>query len=188
MKHLNLLLLFCLFAAHSLYGQTSYYYYGNKRIALEEVPDRSFILLNPEDTNSFLQSLSESVSRQMSFNKMTMPIVRYGNAHSTDCCWSTTNSGDLSPNFQNYIYKSSAYCISQSDTLFLSHLFYVKLKKNEDLDLLALMADSMRVTILGCNAFMPQWYILSCTKHSVGNALHMSNLFYEVKNLIKISA
>ena len=41
MKHLNLLLLFCLFAAHSLYGQTSYYYYGNKRIALEEVPDRS---------------------------------------------------------------------------------------------------------------------------------------------------
>ena len=41
MKYLNLLLLFCLFAAHPLYGQPSYYYYGNNRIALEEAPERS---------------------------------------------------------------------------------------------------------------------------------------------------
>ena len=110
----------CLFVAHSLYGQTSYYYYGNKRIDLEEMPNRSFILLNTEDTNSFLQLLSESARQKMSLNRIDLPLVRYGNAPSMDCCWSMTNIGDLPPNFQNYVYKSSSYCTSQGDTVSVS--------------------------------------------------------------------
>ena len=169
----------CLFVAHSLYGQTSYYYYGNKRIDLEEMPNRSFILLNTEDTNSFLQLLSESARQKMSLNRIDLPLVRYGNAPSMDCCWSMTNIGDLPPNFQNYVYKSSSYCTSQGDTVSVSHLFYVKLKRSEDVVLLASLADNMGVSIVGHNTWMPLWYILSCTRNSAGNALQVANLFYE---------
>lgn len=179
MKHLNLLLLFCLFAAHPLYGQHSYYYYGNNRIALEEAPEKSFILLNSEDTCSFLQSLSESANQQISFNKITLPVERCVNAPSTVCCWSTTNTRDLPSNYPNYVYKSSAYCTAQGDTVYVSHLFYVKLNRSEDIVLLASLADSMGASIVGHNTYMPLWYVLSCTKYSIGNALQVANLFYE---------
>lgn len=61
----------------------------------------------------------------------------------------------------------------------LSHLFYVKLKKEQDIILLNELAKTKNVKIIGQNDFMPLWFTLSCSKESDGNALQMANYFYE---------
>jgi len=40
-------------------------------------------------------------------------------------------------------------------------------------------AEENKVTILGRNGYMRDWYTLSCTNESAGNALDMANIFYE---------
>jgi subtilisin family serine protease len=58
-------------------------------------------------------------------------------------------------------------------------LFYLKLNKAEDLNILENMAKENGITILGNDKYMPLWYLLSCSKESKGNAMQMANLFYE---------
>ncbi|MBP5557251.1 MAG: S8 family serine peptidase, partial [Bacteroidales bacterium] len=113
------------------------------------------------------------------FHKVFLPTVPYNRNLSSDYCWCITDINEKDYNFQNYVYKSSSYCTSQGDTVMLSHLFYVKLKRAEDIGLLESLADSMEVSIVGHDIFMPLWYTLSCNQHSVGNALQAANLFYE---------
>lgn len=77
------------------------------------------------------------------------------------------------------LYISPFYLTLKGKEVGLSHLFYVKLYKADDIGLLEDFAAKNKVEILGKNKFMPLWYTLSCTKHSKGNALEMANLFYE---------
>jgi len=58
-------------------------------------------------------------------------------------------------------------------------MFYVKLKQSNDLNLLENFASSQKVEVIGSNPLMPLWYTLACQNSSKGNALQMSNTFYE---------
>jgi subtilisin family serine protease len=77
------------------------------------------------------------------------------------------------------IYNVPFFSNSQNEDIGLSHLFYVKLNKKEDLKILDELSLTHNVEIIGSNKFMPLWYTLSCTKRSTGNALTMANLFFE---------
>lgn len=61
----------------------------------------------------------------------------------------------------------------------LSELFVVKLQKLGDPELLLTFAAEHNVVVIGQNRFMPEWYTLSVTEATKGNALDMANLFYE---------
>lgn len=60
----------------------------------------------------------------------------------------------------------------------VSNIFYVELKDTGDYHLLVEMAEQYRVSISGKLAFT-NWYTLETDKHSGGNALEMSNAFFE---------
>lgn len=77
------------------------------------------------------------------------------------------------------LYESPFFLSKKGAEAGLSHLFYVRLYKEEDVSLLKVFAGESNVEILGNNKFMPLWYTLACTKKSAGNALEMANLFYE---------
>lgn len=77
------------------------------------------------------------------------------------------------------IYISPFFLCGKEEEVGLSHLFYVRLFKSEDLTILENIAKENNVEIIGNNKFMPLWYTLACTKKSVGNAIEMANLFYE---------
>ena len=146
---------------------------------LQEIEQKKYFLIKTEDTLSFKQSFSISGNRNLFFEKLYVPVIPYNNTLYTDYCWCITEINEQDCNLQNYVYKSSAYFTVRGDTVMLSHLLYVKLKKAEDIDLLESLADSLGFTIVGQNKFMRLWYTLSCTKHSVGNALQVANLLYE---------
>lgn len=61
----------------------------------------------------------------------------------------------------------------------LSDLFLVKLQKMGDPEALYEFADKNDVVLIGRNRFMPEWYTLSVTPKTKGNAIDMANLFYE---------
>ena len=68
------------------------------------------------------------------------------------------------------------------DDIILSNTILVKLKKEEDLDLLKAYATQLGVSIMGKSSFLPLWYILECNKGlnnstEVAAALYSSNQF-----------
>lgn len=73
----------------------------------------------------------------------------------------------------------SLFFIEQdSSNIYVTELFYVQLKQQEDFDILVRYAAEHNVKIVEEGAFQ-LWYILSCTEQSKGNALEMANMFYE---------
>lgn len=61
----------------------------------------------------------------------------------------------------------------------LSNFFYVKLKKQGDINTLEQMAEQNNCIIVSQDEFMPLWYKLSVTEATEPNALECANLFHE---------
>ena len=61
----------------------------------------------------------------------------------------------------------------------LSNFFYVKLKKQGDINILEQMAEQNNCMIVSQDEFMPLWYKLSVTELTEPNALECANLFHE---------
>lgn len=77
------------------------------------------------------------------------------------------------------LYTAPFFIAGNQEIVGLSHLFYVKVLTMEDTVLLKGMAAQNQVEILGNNPLRPLWFTLACSNQSVGNALDMSNTFYE---------
>lgn len=60
-----------------------------------------------------------------------------------------------------------------------SNIFYVKLKKTDDYDILKQIANKKNVEIINQNKFMPSWYKLAIMPNTEGTSLETSNYFYE---------
>ena len=83
------------------------------------------------------------------------------------------------PSVNNSLYTAPFFIAENQEIVGLSHLFYVKVLTMEDTVLLKGMAAQNQVEILGNNPLRPLWFTLACSNQSVGNALDMSNTFYE---------
>ena len=77
------------------------------------------------------------------------------------------------------VYEAPFYFNNRNEDGGLSQYFYVKLIKAEDSLKLKELSLIHNVLIVGRNKFMPLWFTMKCDKKSKGNALDMSNLFYE---------
>ncbi len=75
-------------------------------------------------------------------------------------------------------YVAPYFKAPEGDKIGLSQYFYVKLKKEGDLNILKETAIQYGIAITGQNKFMPQWFVLDCMGSSL-NALEAANLFYE---------
>lgn len=64
-----------------------------------------------------------------------------------------------------------------NDKMGLSNLFVVRLATPSSLEKLQALAEKSNVRIIGQNKFMANWFTLSCSKESRGNALELANLF-----------
>jgi tetratricopeptide (TPR) repeat protein len=79
----------------------------------------------------------------------------------------------------NIRYEAPFFITKQDAEKALSHLFRVKLKREQDFNTLRQLADKYRVSLLYRSSSNPLWYTLECRKESHGNALEMANLFFE---------
>lgn len=80
---------------------------------------------------------------------------------------------------EDIVYASPSYISMDNDTIFISHLFYVKLKNEFDYEKLKGLASKYKVDIIRRNEDLPLWYTLGCSSSSPYSALRMSTIFYE---------
>jgi subtilisin family serine protease len=174
----------------SLFGQDSYYYwYKGEKIPLELRANKKFVLYENEYADSavsFLEEKSWKIIKKDKSNVVNTLTPYRKDKGGKEHNWSIIekNEGgntDLSSSeLPDYMLYVSPFFLSKNgEEAGLSHLFYVRLYKMEDINVLESFSSENNVEILGNNKFMPLWYTLACTKSSAGNALEMANLFYE---------
>ncbi|MCL2683038.1 MAG: BACON domain-containing protein [Bacteroidales bacterium] len=65
-----------------------------------------------------------------------------------------------------------------------SQYFYVKVKDENDLSDLFAVIQETKTQFIKQDTFMPKWFMLSADKKSMGNALRMSQYFYETGKFV----
>ena len=83
---------------------------------------------------------------------------------------------------KSVIVTASYFYENTTRVVFLSPYLYVKLKKEEDIDLLSSYAEKYRLEIVEQNSFMPLWYTLKVTSESEISPLDCANELYESGN------
>lgn len=184
MKRL-LLILWLLTAIFTVsYGQNSFYYYQDNKIPLEEIKEKKFILFD----NTILKEtqavslLGSQVSRIDTFvrDNILGGLKKRPNVEE-EASWALVRlkaDMDLS-SVKNISYTGSFYKTKEGKEVALTHLIYVKLKKEESIQELEALAKKHKFRILGNNNFMPLWYLIDCSNAPNENAITLANLLYE---------
>lgn len=180
----RIILLVLLVNSFGLFAQTDYYWYRGQKVFLERLTTKKFLLFDTfEDSVSLKSTLKIRNMKVRKFNKTNdfSSLKIYKSHPIKENKWAVIEAETLSSLNKNtdILYEAPFYLTSKKVEAGLSHLFYVKLNKLEDISILEKMALDNNVDILGSNKFMPLWYTLACSKKSKGNALQMADLFYE---------
>lgn len=158
---------------------SKYYWYKGKKIELTPVYDKSYILIDANVRNA---SYFTNVGKFNSLDADLGCVDLFNTIKSQNLKW-----GIMENSFSTKIsdmdgveYHSPFYKVGDATTgVGVSNLFYVKLKTENDYNILENLANRYNVEILGNNKLLPLWYTLSCNKESVGDAIEMANVFYE---------
>jgi hypothetical protein len=174
----------------NLFGQSnSYYWHKGEKIPLTIEKHKKFVLYeNQQAENAILyfednnwkivkKDRDNSVDRVVPHNNGIRNEMLYWSVLEKDRDGFTDSQIQQLSN--QVLYVSPFFRTQNGEEVGLSHIFYVKLKKAEDIEILEEFEKENNVEIIGNNKFMPMWYTLVCTKNSKGNALQMANLFYE---------
>jgi subtilisin family serine protease len=178
-KHLLYILILISYSNSN--ATSPYYWYKGEKIVLEQKSNKKYLTLNGISDSGRLKDLFPSF-KILEFGKCDLSnglhheykkqiFVEYFAIVASD------SFGNLDSN--DYIkYHTPFFEINKAEAG-LSHLFYIKLKKIDDLNLLKNKCFENNVEIVGQNQFMPEWYTLQVSKWSKGHALEMANVFYE---------
>lgn len=167
----------------------SYYWHNGEKVFLTPMDDKFYILydssneavLRSEGLNNGLNTPSQELilsSKIVPYNHPGKSNVQIANRHYR---WNVilSDATSIETIIPDIVYVGRYFTNSDGKEVGLSHLFYVKLKKESDLQKLEKLAESHNVEIIGNNEYMPLWFTLACSKESSGNSLEMANLFYE---------
>ena len=94
------------------------------------------------------------------------------------------NQADYFDIVQNLSEDDSVIKVGTAYTIFnknfgISNNFYVKLFKEDDMNILLELANKYSIQVLGRNEFMPLWVTLSCGRETSFDAIEAANMFYE---------
>lgn len=169
---------------NKLHEEVEQYHYwaGDEKVFLEAQPEKSFILFRSSDRYSLVDSRKMDYSvfktSRLSENYMFRKgLTRAFEADNISWAIGTTRGFDIDN--ENILYSGQAYKSSKGTDIFISHLFYVKLKNEKDYPVLECMSEENGVEILGKIEKMDLWYKLACTPLSDCDALSMAAKFYE---------
>ncbi|MCB0737947.1 MAG: S8 family serine peptidase [Bacteroidetes bacterium] len=173
----------------------NYFWSNGKKVSLQKDSTMCFVIL--KEVNN-----SQSLKREIDTSKLNIRSFKKAriaghlnfldsNSDKTQT-WSvleTKNQRDRANlNSNKIVYQTPFFKQGNGKPFGLSHLFYVKLKHEKQLDTLLTMAKKYKVEVMGNNRFMPLWYTLRCAEKTKGNALEMANTFYEKGNYAFVQA
>ncbi len=184
--------------------EDSFYYYKGEQIALNLNTNTIFVSsVDPNDISninlegtSFVLEAASKIQKDVSSQILLTPenftsqtptrywreIVFSNKEISKEVYFK--NIKTLKANNQKVI-VSPYFAKSTSDKIGLSNYFYVKLKHQDDFNVLLQEIDNHGLELIGYNEFMPLWFTISVTPSSE-NTLKMANTFYETGHFADI--
>lgn len=165
MKRLYILLfLLCLLGISLVAQSQDYYWYKGKQIPLQRGNQRYILYIENEVNGSEALQIVEGGE----VSDFTDKNVKWGIVNQQHTIETT-----------NIVYQMPSFlCSDTTRNMFVTHHFYVKLKKSQDINLLQELGKRYDTEIERKGA-MPLWYVLRCGLNSKYDALQLSNIFYE---------
>ena len=171
-KKLLMMILFVISCSIHATAQTAYYYYRGKKIPLT---------LNDKKVCVSMSKDNKDVSERIRANVLVLDTIRDETFESyiiTQSDFMKLNSRDFWEKDAKSVIVTASYYY-QNKEFFASPYFYVKLKNEEDIDLLTSYAEKYRLEIVEQNTFMPLWYVLAVSKDCDKDVLECVNMLWE---------
>ncbi|MGK7899359.1 MAG: S8 family serine peptidase, partial [Xenococcus sp. (in: cyanobacteria)] len=173
--------------AQELISQPTYYYHDGERVNLEVNFLKNYVLFDSQIHQKDLVEPLKSTKGVVRKFKDIEPLLDLNLAQDIPKQeWAIIDNRNLEVRplqqsllAEHLLYQAPFFLTENGEEVGVSHLFYVKLKNEEDVTALQVLAQEYKVDILGNNKFMPSWYTLSCSTKSSGNALEVADKFYE---------
>lgn len=168
-----MMILFIIICSIHTIAQTDYYYYKGKKIPLT---------LNDKKICVNMYRDNKDVSERIRANVQVLDTIRDETFESfviSRSDFKKLTAQDFWEEDAKSVILTSSYYTKNNKEVFASPYFYVKLKKEEDINLLTSYAEKYRFTIVRQNSFMPLWYILAVTKDCDKNVLECVNSLWE---------
>ena len=153
-------------------GMAYYYDKGNK-IPLT-LNDNKVVVSIPKDCGEITERFRANVQTLFMINDETFDIYVIPQSE-----YEKLTTLDFWEKDAKSIVLTSSYFTESNEEVFATPYLNVKLKKEEDIDLLTSYAEQYKLTIVGNSAFMPLWYILAVTPESGKSPLECANELYE---------
>jgi hypothetical protein len=153
-----------------------YYWYKGEKQYITPNPEKYFVLFKEYPRESDMVKLGLDKTEQIYEVETDSSLIGHKEGKNY---WSIIKGNISEEKIVLLDYYAPFFFGTNEKEVGLSHLFYDKLYKHQDIKILEELASKQGVKVLGYNQFMPLWYTLSCDKNSNGNALENANIFYE---------
>lgn len=166
-------------------SDVKYFWYNGECYTLTPDYTKLFIVSEVNSYNSLNNIIDEGIYSSQIPERME-EARRVGTEYKWQIVNNTTNKLNTASAHSdcNIVYSSPFYTSGISGKqVGVSNLIHVKLKSEEDIDILNHQLDLYNMTIFSQNEYIPLWYTISCNDNLNGNALdiclklHNSGLF-----------
>ena len=157
----------------SIETQMAYYYYKGNKVPLT-LNENKVVVSIPKEYDDVSKRIRAnlpvlSTIKDQVFDSFIIPRSDFERLTSQDFWEEDAKS----------VVLTSSYYTEDKTEVFETPYLNVKLKKEDDADLLASYAEKYRLKIVGNDSFMPLWYILHVTPESEKSPLKCANELFE---------
>ena len=173
-RKLLLMMLFCVLCSIHAIAQTDYYYYKGTKIPLT---------LNENKVCVSIPKTCENVNERIRANVQVLSTIKddiFNIIVISQSDFEKLTSQDFWEEDVKSVVLTSCYYTENNKEVAASPYLNVKLKKEEDADLLDSYAEKYRLMNLGSfSQYLPLWYVLYVTPESEKSPLECANELYE---------
>ena len=174
LKRLSILALVVLMKV-TTYGQlpTDYYYYQGKKIPLTLNENKVCVNI-AKDCNSISKRIQTNANILLTIKDDLSDIYIISRSD-----FEQLRSLDFWEEDAKSVMLTSLFFTENNEEVCTTPYLNVRLKKEQDIDLLTSYAENYKLKIVGNSQFMPLWYILNTTLDSEKSTLECANELYE---------
>ena len=176
MKRLIFFILVALLPMLALHSQSQsdfYYYYKGNKIPLT-LNENAIVISFPKDSVETIERVRAKVQILTTIKDEIFDIFVIARSE-----YEKLTSMDNWEEDSKSVILTSSYYTEQNKEVFASPYLNLRLKKEQDIDLLNSYVEEYKLQITGHSYLMPLWYILSLTLESEKNSVECANELYE---------
>ena len=152
-----------------------YYYYQGKKIPLT-LNENKVVVSIPKEYDEIDKRIRANVQVLLKINDESFDIIVISRPN-----FEALTSLDFWGEDEKSVILTSSYYTETNEEVFATPYLNVRLKNEQDIDLLNSYAEEYKLRIAGKSAFMP-WYILAVTPKSEKSPLEIANELFESGN------